>query len=428
MNTVSRPTYAAPRRKAVFGAVGDIALCGATAEAMRKYGTGWPLSNVMKILNRADVLFGNLECVLLPPDYPEHLVEQRGLATKYDGTEALTEAGFDFLCLANNHILDGGTTGLQFTQSALAARALRTGGVGETQERARELQVIEKSGYTWGFLCYGEDSNYSLSTTGPCYAYYDPSLVLEDIAMARSHVDVLVVSVHADLEFCQSPSVPRRDAFRAFARAGATLILGHHPHVAQGVELLGGSLIAYSLGNFVFHSHTSEYLRPHLPHVARSFVLLAEVTPQGVERFERIPVVIHPPPEERPAPAIGAAAVEIESYLEELDAMLTNEPLLARLWRENAIRHVMRHMRIAASLDEPDAFIRALGRLVQVAENRGPFDESMSASLDAWATQRLQSDAFNRPSLNLAQPRGIRHRHGGVIEQIRSRITTLVDR
>ena len=278
-----------------FGAVGDIQLSGPTAAEMAQRGMSWPLEPMRETLALADVLFGNLECAIVPPDYPED--ELNGLVTRYDGTEALREVGFDVLSLANNHILDGGTSGMFNTRDVVENHGILACGIGESQAEARRLHVLERSGLRWGFLCYAEDSNYTLSTRGPCYAYYEPDAVLEDIAATRGEVDVLVVSVHADLEFVDTPSVPRRQAFREFARAGATLVLGHHPHVLQGVEHLGGSLIAYSLGNFVFHAHTSTYLQAHLPATARSFVLLVDVARDGVRSFTRVPVAITPPPD-----------------------------------------------------------------------------------------------------------------------------------
>jgi hypothetical protein len=258
--------------------------------------------------------------------------------------------------------------------------------------------VLERSGLRWGFLCYSEDSNYTLSTRGPCYAYYEPGAVLEDIAAARGEVDVLVVSVHADLEFVDTPSVPRREAFREFARAGATLVLGHHPHVPQGVERLGGSLVAYSLGNFVFHAHTSAYLRAHLPATARSFVLLADVSREGVRSHTRVPVAIAPPPDQRPQPAEGAVLEELERRIEELDRMVLDDAVIAANWRAVSLERLVATLELATA-DRPQEALHLVGRLLFVAENRAWVDEVVSAAAEAWETQRAHVDLLHRPSL-----------------------------
>ena len=102
------------------------------------------------------------------------------------------------------------------------------------------MRVLERNGIRFGFLCYAEDSNYTLGNLGPSYAYYDLETVLEDIEANRDCVDVIVVSFHGDQENMETPSPQRREEFRALARAGAGIILGHHPHVPQGVEMYEG--------------------------------------------------------------------------------------------------------------------------------------------------------------------------------------------
>jgi poly-gamma-glutamate synthesis protein (capsule biosynthesis protein) len=384
-----------------FGAVGDIALAGPTSVELQRRGTSWLFEAVAPVLARADLLFGNLECAVVPTDYPDDQIDPRGLVGKFDGTPALQAAGFDFVSLANNHILDGGTIGLAHTRGLVESRGILAGGVGATQEEARRLQVLERAGLRFGFLTYAEDSNYTLSTTGPGYAYYEPESVLEDIGEARPQVDVLVVSVHADLEFLETPSVPRREAFRRFARAGATLVLGHHPHVPQGVELVGRSLIAYSLGNFVFHAHSSSYLSPHLPNTARTFVLLAEVSRDGVQGFTRVPVLIGRPPDQRPVPADGAEGTAITSYLSRLDGLAADDERVAANWRAAAIRRLESRLRRTASLDDRQAVLHTLASLLHVAENRAWVDEVAAALAEIWESQRRQSDPLHRPSFRL---------------------------
>ena len=327
------------------------------------------------------------------------------MACTFDGTQALVDAGFDVLNLANNHILDGGTLGMFHTRDVVEARGIMTVGVGADQDEARRLRVVERSGLRWGFLCYAEDSNYTLSTSGPCHAYYEPTLVLEDIALARPQVDVLVVSIHADLEFVETPSTHRREAFREFARAGATLVLGHHPHVPQGIEQVGASLVAYSLGNFVFHAHTSAYLRAHLPNTARTFVLLADVSREGVCGFRRVPVQIAPPPNQRPRPAHGAGAEALFAYFDELDRKVADDTIVAANWRTVAVRKLVTTLQGAAARVEPQDALHLIGELLYVAENRAWIDEVEAAAAEIWREQRNHVDPHHSPSFASSRPR-----------------------
>lgn len=322
-------------RSVILGAVGDIALFGDVAKQTHARGPAWPMEAMFPVLRKADILFGNMESVVLPPDFPAGRIDPFGMETKFDGTPALKEAGFDFMNLANNHILDGGTVGMFHTRKVIESHGIVTGGIGKTQEEARQMKVIERQGLRFGFLCYAEDTNYTLGTKGPCHAYYDPETILEDIRHNRSKVDVLVVSVHADLEFSETPSVPRRAIARRFAQSGATLVLQHHPHVPQGVEMIGKSLIAYSLGNFCFSVHTDPYLRARLPNTARSFVLLATVTRDGVASFSRTPCEILPPPQQRPVPLTGKHKGRMLAYFEELDRMVQDDDVVRENWRRS---------------------------------------------------------------------------------------------
>src|SRR5262245_38944848 len=152
-----------PSSSITFGAVGDIALTGAVAAAATERGLDWPFAPMRADLGRAGVLFGTMESVFIPDDYPVAELDPRGLVSRLPGAgaaAALRHAGFDFLNLAANHVLDAGTVGLEHTTRVLRESGLAVGGIGRTQAEARALTTLEKDGITFGFLCYCEDSNY----------------------------------------------------------------------------------------------------------------------------------------------------------------------------------------------------------------------------------------------------------------------------
>lgn len=74
----------------------------------------------------------------------------------------------------------------------------------------------------------------------------------ERIAALKEEVDVVIVHLHSGFQFQEASSVFVRRNARAAIDAGADLVLGHHPHILQGMEWYRGRLIVYSLGNFVF--------------------------------------------------------------------------------------------------------------------------------------------------------------------------------
>ncbi len=383
--------------KVLFGAVGYINLSGGVASPVMNDGFDWAFERMLPHLRRAELLFGNLESVVSPPDYPAREIDPKGLIGQRDPAPALKKAGFDFLNLAQNHILDAGVPGMFHTRDIIERAGIATGGIGNTQPEARRLRILEKNGLRFGFLCYCEDTNYSLSTTGPCHAYYTRETVLEDVARHRDAVDVLVISIHADLEFMPTPSVPRQQIMREIARAGATLILAHHPHVPQGIERIGDSLVVYSLGNFVFASHSDSYMRENLPHTGHSFLLLAEVERRRVNSFTRVPLIISPAPEERPAPADGADRDRLLAYFAELDALAADEQAVARVWRQLAIDRLAGQLERLKTMTCDDLLAETLGRLLLVQENRSWVNEVMRVVQENWAKQANTIDPLHRP-------------------------------
>jgi poly-gamma-glutamate synthesis protein (capsule biosynthesis protein) len=79
-----------------------------------------------------------------------------------------------------------------------------------------------------------------------------PQAMAADIAAARKQADVVVVLIHWGPELDSSPSEKQRRVGAVAVEAGADLVIGHHPHVVQGLEIRGHTLIAYSLGNLLF--------------------------------------------------------------------------------------------------------------------------------------------------------------------------------
>jgi len=380
-----------------LAAVGDIDLSRDAARAAGERGAGWPFEHLRPHLAGADLRFGNMESVILPPDYPDERIDPDGLVGRFDASASLAAAGFDIVNLAQNHVLDAGTAGMFHTRDRIEAAGVAAAGVGRSQPEARRMRVLTAGGLRVGFLCYAEDSNYTLGTTGPCGARYTPGNVLADLAENAGRADVLVVSVHADLEFTDTPSPARREAFRRFAAAGAALVLGHHPHVPQGVERVGRGLVAYSLGNCVFDAHTSEYMRSHGPHTGQSFLLNVELSPAGAGDFERVGFRIDPPPEQRPRPLAGREAEALLARLDELDRAVVDDETVAANWRRAALRHLDIYLERLRGMGREEVIDDLLGRLLLVAENRSWVEEVFRVVRQRWSARADAPCPYNRP-------------------------------
>lgn len=182
-------------------------------------------------LAAADLTFANLESPLtaVPGGTGE---SQYDLVAPLEAVGALRVAGFDVVSLANNHALDAGEAGLVQT-----------------------VAVLEQS----GIAGLGDGETYRLSPVGLTFLALDDSAALLDVDLASREVaaaaqraDVVIVSIHWGGEYQAAPAPRQRAIAQALAEAGTSLIVGHGPHILQRVEWVKETLVAYSLGNFLF--------------------------------------------------------------------------------------------------------------------------------------------------------------------------------
>ncbi len=217
-----------------------------------------PLAAVAPWLRAAGLAVGNLECVIgeqgLPRPGPYRLrAPLAAIAT-------LRSAGFDLLGLANNHVLDYGPSGLAETASRLQRAGIDSIGAGPNAAAARKAVIRQAGGLRLAFVAFNAvpDPDDEPGDGGWTPSGWDQEEALAAIAAARPEADAVIVFVHWGYEYELSPDPAQRDAARATLDAGADLLIGHHPHVVQGTEALGGRFVAYSLGNLVFDQQQGE--------------------------------------------------------------------------------------------------------------------------------------------------------------------------
>jgi len=124
-------------------------------------------------------------------------------------------------------------------------------------------------------------------------ALWDSDVSSAAIAQLRPEVDLLVVNLHSGYQFSTAPSSGIRQAARDVIDAGADLVVGHHPHVLQGVEFYDGKLIVWSLGNFIFEQDfLSTFPSAYLRTVWEGGTLLqAQLVPLVIENYRPVPCV-----------------------------------------------------------------------------------------------------------------------------------------
>lgn len=225
-------------------------------------------------LRRYDVRFGNLEAPFSERGRLKRFRPWANLRGKPEGLRVLPAAGFQIVSLANNHTMDYGVEALLDTIAGLEAHGIQYVGAGRDEERAWALQTVKAKGLAIGFLAVeATEWTWIEADAGPgrpgmarigVSAFYPPPHVdryrLERLlALTRAssrEADVLVVSVHWGVSVSHQIATYQQAVGRRLVDAGARIVVGHHPHVLQGVELYRGGVIAHSLGNFLFDSLT----------------------------------------------------------------------------------------------------------------------------------------------------------------------------
>ncbi|HTF99954.1 MAG TPA: CapA family protein [Nitrospirota bacterium] len=298
-----------PADQITIAAVGDLMLGGRTGPFLKEQGAAYPFGNVLPYLSRADVVAGNLES---PISTRGTAVENKKFTLRADpiAVQALTAAGIRVVTLANNHSMDFGPLALQDTLSILDDNDILYSGAGMDLEDARAPAILKIKGRTLAFLSYSLTFPLEFYAsprrpgTAPGYADY----VKADIERIRSAADLVIVSFHWGAELMTTAKDYQIELGHSCIDWGADLVLGHHPHVLQEIELYKGRLIAYSLGNFVFGSESNR--------TNTSMILLLTFQGNTLSRVEAVPLDVNNyRVKYRPRVLEGKAAEEVLSSL-----------------------------------------------------------------------------------------------------------------
>jgi len=155
--------------------------------------------------------------------------------------------GFTFFSLANNHFGDQGAQGMRETRANLDALGFGYAGCENGVLGDCSSAIIESKNVRIGMAAF--------SAVG---IKIDLAKVGDSIAELKKKTDAVVVNVHWGEEYAAQFGASQQELAHALVDAGADAVIGHHPHVAQGIEVYHNRPIFYSLGNFVFDQYFSD--------------------------------------------------------------------------------------------------------------------------------------------------------------------------
>jgi hypothetical protein len=232
-------------------------------------GWGSLFADVDDVFKGADFGFVNLET----PVAPAHSKGSKPFM--FDAPPALPQAlkenGIKIVSFANNHVMDQGWAGFAETRGHLHEVGLQFLGSGDTQGQTWQPVVVEANGIKVGWLGMTRWLNgnrnpdkddqphvnfFPYPGEGGGAPGADEAQVLAAVKAAKAQCDMLVISVHWGTEYAPAPRPEDVDIAHKMMDAGASVIVGHHPHVLQPIETYTTSdgrmaVIFYSLGNFL---------------------------------------------------------------------------------------------------------------------------------------------------------------------------------
>lgn len=263
-------------------------LGGSAIKTFEQQGYDHSFVETASYLLEGDINFANLETPITSggEEYPN---KQFTFRMSPKAVPSLVKVGFNLLSLANNHMMDFGPEGLADTLSILHKHGVHFAGAGRNLHEARTPGIVEVKGQKVALLAYSVTLPVGFYAgpmrPGTAFAYQEH--LDADIPRIRKLCDFLIVSFHWGKELATFPEDYQVNLAHKVIDLGADLVLGHHPHVIQGIEVYKGRPVLYSLGNFAFSSYS---------HKVRNG-MMARLTVLGntIKEIEIIPLNVYNP-------------------------------------------------------------------------------------------------------------------------------------
>lgn len=200
-----------------------------------------PFLKVLPELQNADIVFANLETAITT--HTQTKKKAHPLYISPEKAQHILDAHFSIVNIANNHILDCGSAGYEDTVRFLQTNHILYVGNKKNNENYEILTIRNKK---FAFIGYADVHSSKYINV------LNAEKICSDITEAKEKADYVILSLHWGTELTDYPSPNQIKMAHQFIDAGVSVILGHHPHVIQGIEMYKKGLIIYSLGNFQF--------------------------------------------------------------------------------------------------------------------------------------------------------------------------------
>jgi poly-gamma-glutamate synthesis protein (capsule biosynthesis protein) len=240
---------------------GDVFLHGKQLAEVTAGRTREMLADVIHEIDSCDFSIVNLEAPFTE-SADKILKSGPNIKMPPSAVEFLKSAKIDAVTLANNHIGDYAPQGVLDTIRVLDNNDIKYVGAGNNIAVANMPLQWTVNGISMAIVSIAENEFGVAEKSTPGMAAFDIIENIKLIERLSSEIDVVIVIPHGGIEHYPLPRPGLVKLYRAFADAGASAVVAHHPHCSQGMEIWNDVPIVYSLGNFVFPSRNPAMLTP----------------------------------------------------------------------------------------------------------------------------------------------------------------------
>ncbi len=261
---------------------GDVMFNWGVRDAMKSEDPLFPFRGFISLLYNMDYRMLNLETPILRKTPTVDKLKSYVFYGETKDLRVLSMLQIDGVFLGNNHTMDLGDSGLKDTLQSLEDYKISFAGAGMNEEESLKPLIFKKDNWeyrTYSFSDIGETRLFA-TQKNPGAAYFRVPLA-ERLAKRSKPNQVNLLSVHWGVEYSPEPTDVQRKTAKYLIGAGYQVILGHHPHVPQGIEVFPKGVAIYSLGNFLFGSKNM-YLKHNVSvvlHFLNGKIVCVEVIP-----------------------------------------------------------------------------------------------------------------------------------------------------
>ncbi|MCE9596496.1 MAG: CapA family protein [Spirochaetia bacterium] len=241
---------------------GDIHFQWGVATLIQEHGPAAPVKDIAPLFAESDFRVANVETAISDEGTP-YPGRSHVFGAPARSIETLKALKLNLAVLANNHIMDLSTDGLNGTIKNLKTANILYVGAGANAREAAAPALFNIGGMRFAILAASAIGDEGMWSDEKRAGSARPAQMIAAVAALRGRVDHIIVNMHWGVEYNPYADLDQQAFARQLVSAGAAAVIGHHPHVPQGIEVDRGSIICYSLGNFLFGS-SNPYQRPNL--------------------------------------------------------------------------------------------------------------------------------------------------------------------